>query len=135
MFPIGEMKLGIPGAEVLPPSYESRIGADILKQTYDPREGNPIQILIKSRKLIWEESAIREIQSYSDQISKIPGVEDLGNFINVLGNHSPGVTANLLKSDETKKRIIEQQLAKDHVALVTVISHSDPDSPKTAGFG
>lgn len=132
MFPIVGMKLGVPGAEVLPPSYESRIGADVLKRTFDAREGNPIQILVKSRKFIWEEDAIREIKSYSNEISKIPGVEDVGNFITVLGNHSPEATANLLKSNETKKRITEQKLAKDHIALITVIPPSDPDSFETA---
>lgn len=44
MLPSLQMKLGIPSAEVLPPSYESRYGAELMKKAYDMKEANSIMI-------------------------------------------------------------------------------------------
>ncbi|MEW9674208.1 MMPL family transporter [Ammoniphilus sp. 3BR4] len=133
MLPIGNMKLGVPTTEVLPPSYESRFGADLLKETYDSREMNPIQIYMEAQGSVWQEGTIREIQDYSDKIRRTPGVKEVRSFITVLGNQPPDVTAKLLY-DPMKQRLEEQKLAKGHAALLVVVPQSDPESPAAAAL-
>ena len=50
MTPMGHIKLNVPNAEVLPPSYESRYGSELLKAAYDPRMMGPIQIVIHTQE-------------------------------------------------------------------------------------
>ncbi|WP_269082506.1 MMPL family transporter [Aneurinibacillus tyrosinisolvens] len=128
------MKLGVPTAEVLPPSYESRKGDDLLKQTYDVREANPIQIIVETHGTVWERAAIRDIQAYSDKIRHTSGVNQVRSFITVLGNHPPAQTAALLGPNRMKQRFEEQKLAKGHAALLVVVPRSDPESAETASL-
>lgn len=132
--PIESMKLGVPTAEVLPPSYESRKGDDLLKQTYDVREANPIQIIVETHGTVWERAAIRDIQAYSDKIRHTSGVNQVRSFITVLGNHPPAQTAALLGPNRMKQRFEEQKLAKGHAALLVVVPRSDPESAETASL-
>jgi putative drug exporter of the RND superfamily len=45
LYPVEHMRVGVPEASVLPQSYESRAGDDILKQEFDYAALNPIQVL------------------------------------------------------------------------------------------
>ncbi|TJY38258.1 MMPL family transporter [Cohnella pontilimi] len=134
MLPIGGMKLAVPTAEVLPPTYESRQGSDLLKETYDAREANPIHIVVHTPGVVWDKQSIRDINDYTNTIRTYPGVHKVRSFITMLGNHPPGVTAAMVSSDPSKRRIEEMRLAKDHTALVVVVPDADPDSASTAGL-
>ena len=57
------MKLGMPDSGVLPPSYESRAGTDLLNQAFDAREMNPIQIYVEADQPVWDEAAIEQYSS------------------------------------------------------------------------
>ena len=48
LYPVEHMRVGVPEANVLPQSYESRAGDDILKQEFDYASLNPIQILAQT---------------------------------------------------------------------------------------
>ncbi|WP_199624772.1 MMPL family transporter [Paenibacillus alkalitolerans] len=130
--PVGNMKLGVPTADVLPPSYESRQGADLLKQTYDAREANPIQIVVQAPGDVWEEDTIRDIRDYSDRIKEVHGVNYVESYITALGDHPPEVTAGLLESGRARRQMEDRKLAKRHTAVLVVVPESDPESAGTA---
>ena len=79
------MKLGVPNAEVLPPSYESRFGAELLKTAYDPRMTGPIQIVIHTKDEVWSSASIREIRAYGDQVKAVTGVKEVQSYLSSLG--------------------------------------------------
>ncbi len=134
MLPIGGIKLAVPNAEVLPPTYESRQGADMLKDTYDAREASPVQIVVRTRETEWNERAVRDLQSYTNTILAYSGVEKVRSLITALGNLSPEKTADMMRSREIRSRLEEMKLAKGDTALVVVVPRSDPESAETANL-
>ncbi|MFC5451990.1 MMPL family transporter [Paenibacillus aestuarii] len=132
MIPINHMKLNIPNAEVLPPSYESRYGSDLLKLAYDSRTMGPIQIRVHSAALIWEEASVREARAYAERIKGIAGVKEVQSYLTQLGNHSDAELSALLQQPGVKERIEAAKLAKDHTALMNVVPEYDPDDPATS---
>lgn len=132
MFPVGGMKLGVPSAEVLPPSYESRAGADLLKKTYDARRGNPLQIYVETKKPIYEEETISEMLSYSSKLEKVPGAQKISSYITAIGGNTSQEKALFLSSADTRKDLEDARLAKDWSAVITVVPRHDPDSLEAA---
>ncbi|MGG1678463.1 MMPL family transporter [Neobacillus sp. NRS-1170] len=132
MTPIAGMKLGVPTAEVLPPSYESRMGADLLKKYYDNRELSPILIVVKAQKKVTEESVIQVIQTYEKKIRNISGVKEVQSYIDILGQKTAKETALILRSKKTMNQIENEKLVRGRFALLTVVPHSDPESAKAA---
>ncbi|PLS03315.1 MMPL family transporter [Neobacillus cucumis] len=132
MVPIAGMKLGVPTAEVLPPTYESRMGAELLKKYYDSRESSPILIVVKSQKNFTEESAIQTIQSYEKKIRHIAGVKDVRSYIDILGQKTSKETALILRSTRTMDQMEKKKLARGRYVLLTVVPHSDPESARAS---
>ncbi len=131
MTPIWHMKLGVPNAEVLPPSYESRYGAELLKTAYDPRMTGPIQIVIQSNDEIWSSASIDEIQAYGERVKAVPGVKEVQSYLTVLGQHSDAELAGMFTKPDVQKQLEDAQLAKGHTALMVVIPEKDTDDPAT----
>ncbi|MDZ5471312.1 MMPL family transporter [Bacillus sp. 31A1R] len=131
MVPIGGIKLGVPTADVLPPTYESRIGADLIKEAYDDRERSPIYLVVEAEKPITNVSTIKKLNDYSKEITKVAGVKEVRSFITALGNHPPDRTAELLAQRENLELVQEKNLLKQNTALITVIGASHPESIKT----
>nr|WP_255570830.1 MMPL family transporter [Cohnella sp. CFH 77786] len=131
MLPVGGMKLGVPNAEVLPPSYESRQGSDLLKETYDVREAAPIQIVLESPASVWDVRTIRDIQAYTERIRSLHGVDKVRSYATLLGNLSPEKTGALLQDAAARKRFEDQGLARGRSALLTVVPHWDFESAET----
>jgi RND superfamily putative drug exporter len=134
MTPLSQMKLGVPNAEVLPPSYESRYGSDLMKQAYDSRELNPIQIRIHTEKEVWDESSIRQVREYAKRVADTSGVTKVQSYVHVLGDKSEAELAAVFKGQEARKQLENLKLAKDHTALLVVIPEQDPDDPVTDGL-
>ncbi|MEH7415717.1 MMPL family transporter [Neobacillus drentensis] len=132
MLPIVRMKVGVPTAEVLPPSYESRRGAELLKENYDVRKSNPIFIIVKTKENVTEVSSIRSIKKYEDKIHRLPGVLSVQSFIDVLGNRTPEETFQLLKLKGTHDRMISESLLNGNFALLTVVPLSKPNSAEAS---
>jgi RND superfamily putative drug exporter len=131
MAPLGSMKLSVPGAEVLPPSYESRYGSDLMKQAYDNRETNPIQIRIHTKAPVWEEASIREIRAYSQLVKGTPGVKEVKSYLTAFGGSSDIEAATAFKKPETRSLIESSKLAKNNTALLVAVPEQDPDDPIT----
>ncbi|TXK75865.1 MMPL family transporter [Paenibacillus sp. N3.4] len=127
MTPIGNMKLSVPNAEVLPPSYESRYGADLMKVAYDPRMTGPIQIAIHTDEEVWEEKSLSRIQAFEKRVKAVSGVKEVQSYLSTLGDHSSAELAILLSNSGVKEKIQASKLAKGHTALMVVIPEKDPD--------
>lgn len=132
MIPIGHMKLGVPTADVLPPSFESRTGSDLLKQTFDQREANPIQIYIEAPHDIQDERTIKEIQSFSKRVSDTPGVKEVKSYLKFLGNPPASQAVALVGTKKVQRELKNKGLASGNAALLIVIPNSMPESAKTA---
>nr|AYQ71624.1 MMPL family transporter [Cohnella candidum] len=133
MLPVGGMKLGVPSAEVLPPTYESRQGSDLLKETYDERELNPIQAVVQTDGgTVWQERTIRDIRAFTDTISGLAGVKRVESYVTVLGDHTPEQTALMLQNGGLRQRVENLRLAKGSTAVITVVPRSTPDSKQAS---
>ncbi|MFF3024407.1 MMPL family transporter [Gottfriedia sp. NPDC057948] len=134
MLPIIGMKLGVPTAEVLPPVYESRTGAELLKKNYDVRKSSPIYIIVKAKENVTEVASIRKIKKYEDKIRQIPGVLEVQSYIDSLGNRTPEETSHLLDLKGTYDRMINENLLQGNFTLLTVVPRSKPDSAESSGL-
>lgn len=128
MLPITRMKLGVPTAEVLPPTYESRMGVEILKQNYDQRKLNPIQIIVKSKENFNQLTTIQNLYDYEKKLRNIPGVMEVRSYLDVFGKKSPKEIAQLLKENRNQETVISQNLARRQYMLLTVNPRFDPGS-------
>ncbi|WNR43382.1 MMPL family transporter [Paenibacillus roseipurpureus] len=139
MLPIGHMKLSVPNAEVLPPSYESRYGAELMKSTYDSRYMGPLQIVLHTEEAIWSQGAIKQMKTYSDRVKEINGVKEIQSYLSVLEQKKVNAAgalreeelANMLQSPDVREQLQDTQLAKGHTALLVVIPSLDPDDTAT----
>ncbi|MNI00003.1 Membrane protein YdfJ [compost metagenome] len=132
MVPLGSMKVNVPNAEVLPPSYESRYGADLMKQTYDSRETNPLQIRIHTEADVWQEGSIHSVRAYAQKVAALDGIKEVKSYVHVLGQQqSDAELAASFKQAELRERLEDMKLAKNHTALLVVIPEQDPDDPIT----
>lgn len=128
MLPLGQMKLGVPDAELLPPSYESRHGADLLNQTYDSRETNSIQIYAELPGAYTEEASLRELKGYEDRLRGLTGVKEVKSLFTAMNGADPEQAAAILTQPQVKGKLEEQRLAKNNAALLVVVPSSDPNS-------
>ncbi|OCT11660.1 MMPL family protein [Paenibacillus pectinilyticus] len=131
MTPIGQMKLGVPNAEVLPPSYESRYGAELLKTAYDPRVMGPIQIVVHTDEEVWSAASIAQIHAYSDKVKAVAGVKEIQSYLSALGTHTDAELTGMFSSADVKKQLEDSQIAKGHTALLIVVPEKDTDDPAT----
>lgn len=131
MLPIKDMKLDVPAAEVLPPVYESRIGADLLNEHFDTRESSPIQIVVHLGTGFTEPSAVKEMESLEREYKEIPGVKNVRSYLGLLKGNTAEEKATVLKSGNLKQSIMNTNLARNRYALVTVVPESEPGSEET----
>src|SRR4051812_10689790 len=132
MTPIVHMKVGVPTAEVLPPPYESRKGAELLKANYDIRRSSPINIVVKAKENVTRVASIREIKKYEDKIRQLPDVLEVQSYIDILGNRSAEDTSHLLALKGTHDRMVNRNLLRGNYALVTIVPQSKPDSTESS---
>lgn len=102
--PIGGMKIGIPDAEMLPSKYESRYGAELMKQAYDKQELNPIQLLVRTDKPYFAADTIRAIGGLMERIEKVEGVERVDSYLSGL------VRSNVLGTEEQAAALSRPEL-------------------------
>jgi RND superfamily putative drug exporter len=132
MLPLGAMNLNVPGAEVLPPSYESRHGSDLMKQLYDSREMNPIQLRIHTEEEVWTEASISKVREFEQRVAAVAGVKEVRSYMDVPGKlRSDAEQAAALQQAELRAQIEGMKLAKGKTALLAVIPIEDPDDPIT----
>ncbi|MBP1995896.1 MMPL family transporter [Paenibacillus eucommiae] len=131
MSPLTGMKLGVPNAEVLPPSYESRYGSDLMKEVYDPKELNPVQIRIHAEQEVWEEETIRQVRKYAELVAAADGVEEVRSYVGALGALTDSQMAAALQQSSAREQLENLKLAKSNTAILIVVPGQDPDNAET----
>lgn len=132
MMPLSGIKLGVSDAEVLPPSYESRLGWDLMNETYDRREMDPIHVAVRTQGGVWEKESIRGVQNFIKQVENLPDVKEVRAYTNVLGIPREEQAVQLLQQPEIQRQLEIQKLAKSRTALIEVIPQTDPDGSAVA---
>nr|WP_246246178.1 MMPL family transporter [Paenibacillus lemnae] len=122
MAPVTRMKVGIPAAEVLPPSYESRYGYDLMKQAYDERELNPIVIAAELPGRYDTPESIQAVKHYMDEVRKLPEVRRVESYLSVLPRGTPEQIADELRLSGRADIFQRYHIVSDKLAAVAVVS-------------
>ena len=120
MFPVKSMKVEIPAAEVLPPSYESRYGYDLLKQAYDIRELNSIVVAVELPESYESAGSVRAIKNYTDQVRQLEGVQRVESYISVSRGNVEQIT-EYLSSADIRQQLERYHVVRDHMAAVAIV--------------
>jgi len=131
MTPIAGIKYGLPSAEGLPPSYDSRYGSDLMKKTYDMREINSLQVVVKANKPYWEEETIASVHGLIAKLEATAGVKDVLSYLDVAEGRSAAETKLIFQQQQVRAAVEEHKLARGEYALIPVIPTSDPEDSET----
>ena len=129
--PISGMKLGVPNAEVLPPSYESRYGSDLLERAYDEREMNPIQVYLETKQEFTSLEAIRDTERFIARMQGIDGIKEIRSYRSIVKASTPEEAALILQNPQVKQQVTQQHLAAGHSVMLVIVPEEDPDSEMT----
>ncbi|WP_053057899.1 MMPL family transporter [Rubrobacter aplysinae] len=80
LYPVEHMKVGVPEASVLPQSYESRAGDDLLKQEFDYAALNPVQILAETPDDPLSADSLAATQKLAGRVGGLGGVESVDSI-------------------------------------------------------
>lgn len=134
-WPIGSMKIGIPDAEMLPPKYESRYGAELMREAYDEQALNPIQIVVETDKPYSSIETIQAIQGLASRIQLIEGVQRVDSYVDALAQlNITGAEAQAaaLSRPEVRTQMEAKMPLRDKMLVVQVILR--PDMKGDAAF-
>lgn len=120
IFPIRNMTIAIPAAEVLPPSYESRYGYDLLTQAYDERELNAIMVAVELPASYDHFSSIEQMKAYTDEVRRMPGVNRVESYLSI-GRGSVQDVTNYLSREDIRQQIEQHHIVRGNMAAVAVI--------------
>lgn len=120
MSPVRTMKVEIPAAEVLPPSYESRQGYDLLKQAYDLRELNAILVAVDLPASYESVQSIGAIKNYMDQVRLLPGVQRVESYTSV-SRGSVSEVADYLSKTEIREQLEKYHVVRDNMAVIAIV--------------
>ena len=82
--PVLKIRTGVSGSEILPNGAESKVGAQIIANRFDPAVGSPIYLL-----LTWENGSspfapgnILGLYAYGQRLEHTPGVQSVSSVVN-----------------------------------------------------
>ncbi|MDR0270962.1 MMPL family transporter [Paenibacillus sp.] len=125
MQPALHMKLGIPSAEVLPPSYDSRYGAELMKKAYDMKEANAIVIAIELDQSYDDPGSIRLMKTYMSRLEQLAGVHHVESYASFLKEVSDDI------SPELQAEIEKRYAARGNAAIIIVVPEAGETAPAT----
>lgn len=131
MSPLSGMILGVPNAEVLPPSYESRSGYDLMNETYKPNQLSPIQVFIESEAPYTEPQTIEAVRQLMDKVAAWEQTEKVTTYLSALGPEATGQEQVVLQQESVRQQLEAQGLAADRAAMAVVTSKYGPDEPES----
>lgn len=131
MTPITQIKYNLPSTEVLPPSYDSRYGSDVMKETYDMREINGLQVAVQASGNYWDEQTISAVSKYIDELEQTAGVRKVQSYLTAFEGRSPAEISMMLSQQQVRDQLEEQRIVKDQFILIAVTPESDPDDAAT----
>lgn len=130
MIPVSQMKLGIPTTEVLPFSYESRAGAELMKQAYDMNEVNAIHIAVELTEPYGNVSSVQEIKNYMSILRLMPNVKRVESYASI-SRESAEEVVKLLAKPEIRSQIEARHVALDRTAVIAVVSEYNDTDKRT----
>ncbi|HEY2495073.1 MAG TPA: MMPL family transporter [Paenibacillus sp.] len=130
MIPISQMKLGIPTTEVLPYSYESRAGAELMEKAYDINEVNAIHIAVEMKDPYNHASSVQEIKDYMSTLRLMPSVKRVESYASI-SRGSPEEVVKLLAEPEIRLQIEARHVALDRTAVIAVVSEYEDTDKRT----
>jgi RND superfamily putative drug exporter len=99
--PVVKIQTGVSTADILPNGAESKVGAQILRQRFDPAAGSPIYLL-----LTWDNGSspfapgnILRLFAYGQQLERVPGVQSVVSIVNQPALETAGSQALLSLGD------------------------------------
>ncbi|WP_433941139.1 MMPL family transporter [Paenibacillus lautus] len=119
IYPVRNMSIAIPAAEVLPPAYESRYGHDLLTQAYDERELNSIVVAVELPSSYADPHSIELMKAYTDEIRLMPGVKRVESYLSV-GRGSVEEVSNVLSRQEIRQQLEQHRFVRGNMAAVAV---------------
>ncbi|TCZ76140.1 MMPL family transporter [Paenibacillus albiflavus] len=131
MTPITQIKYNLPSTEVLPPSYDSRYGSDVMKQTYDMREVNGLRVAVQAQGNYWEEQTIAAVSKYMDDLKQTTDVRSVQSYLTAFEGRSPAEISAMLSQQPVRDKLEAEKLVKDKFILVAVTPESNPDDAAT----
>lgn len=120
IYPVRNMKIEIPAAEVLPPTYESRYGNDLLTQAYDERELNSIVVAVELPASYEDSRSIEQMKAYTDEIRLMPGVKRVESYLSI-GRGSAEEVSQYLSREDIRQQLEQHRFVKGEMAAVAVI--------------
>lgn len=131
MTPIAQIKYGLPTTEVLPPSYDSRYGADLMKNTYDVRETNGLQVILKTNGGYWEKESVESVSAFVDKLKQTPDVREVQSYLNSITNIPTEQAVLMLSQKPVQEKLEKLKIVKENIIVLQVIPESNPDDPET----
>lgn len=129
MAPLFGAKLGVPGAEVLPPKYESRSAQDLLYATYDQRELEPIFITLEAPTPFDDSATIISVRKYVEALRGMKGITAVRAYTDAVATIPTSEQASqLLQNPAIRKQLELTSAAKDNVAVIQVATEYKPKS-------
>lgn len=120
IYPVRDMNIAIPAAEVLPPAYESRYGYDLLTQAYDKRELNSIVVAVELPASYEDSRSIELMKAYTDEIRMMPGVKQVESYLSI-GRGSVEEASKYLSREDIRQQLEQHRFVRGNFAAVAVI--------------
>lgn len=131
MTPITQIKYGLPTTEVLPPSYDSRYGADLMKNTYDVRETNGLQVILKTKGSYWETETVESVSAFVDKLKQTPDVREVQSYLSSIAGIPSEQALLMLGQKQVQEGLEKLKIVKDNFIVLQVIPESNPDDSAT----
>ncbi|MGZ9583256.1 MMPL family transporter [Paenibacillus marinisediminis] len=128
-WPVSDIKIGIPDAEMLPPKYESRYGSDLINEVYDMRETEAMQVLLRMDKPYSDGDTVNKVKQIAADIASLDSVKSVNNYLGALqALPSAEAKALALQNPNVQAKLEQMHLVKGEYVLLQVIPTVQPDS-------
>ncbi|AEH49453.1 MULTISPECIES: MMPL family transporter [Parageobacillus] len=130
MLPLQDIRIAVPKAEILPPTYESRMGSDLFKEHFDQKEANPITIVVKTPRSVWDKETIEELDGYIQKLERVENVAHVTSYLSMIEASSLEEKVMLMQQEQVQKRFTDSKIVGEHTVLINVIPDISPDDKK-----
>ncbi len=109
LYPVSHMKVGVPEASVLPKSYESRAGDDILKQDFDYASLNPIQVVATLPSEPLSADGLEKIRDLDQRLENTRGVSSVESLYEVGAKGAKAYAGRVAQAQEQAQAEAERR--------------------------
>ncbi|MCR8643681.1 MMPL family transporter [Paenibacillus sp. N1-5-1-14] len=124
--PLAGIKLGVPTSEVLPPSYGSRYGSELMKSTYNMKETDAFQVIVKAQGQYWEESTIKQVRSYVEQLERTTGIAEVRSYVQAVKGMPEREASLALQNPQMQQQLEANKIIRGNQMLVVAVPNTEP---------